>query len=86
MYPGAAYVSAPADWKEFTAEIKGQVKSGSPSKQWWPGARKGKIVIFSVWNNPPKCSSRISLSQKNNLRSALTAKRVSRESGDTLFA
>ena len=65
MYPGAAYVSAPADWKEFTAEIKGQVKSGSPSKQWWPGARKGKIVIFSVWNKPTEMQFKdISLTEK----------------------
>ncbi len=47
MYCAAANVTVPSEWKTYSGEATGSVKSGNPADKFWPGTAYVKIVILA---------------------------------------
>ncbi len=54
MYSLAGNAPVPADWKTFSAVIKGEAAKGVSSKQWWKDTRKTSIVVLANYRGSEK--------------------------------
>lgn len=48
MYPVLAANFQSPDWKEFTAQIKGVAKVGTPGIQFWAGTKYVKVIVLAL--------------------------------------
>ncbi len=54
MYSLAGNAPVPAEWKTFSAVIKGEAARGVSSKQWWKDTRKASIMVLANYRGSEK--------------------------------
>jgi len=50
QYCAASNKPATAEWKRYSAIVKGLAKHGAPNKQFWPGTKYVKVVVIINYN------------------------------------